>query len=140
MTIRNVGPDSSRKTKKHNVGGTNKAPREKTKIILDPPLKTDPENDTKPPHINAELISRIPLFQKTTSGEEENEGNDILNEKVSTKSKQRAENRAIEIMSKYKNDQHKLKNPTSKESWLMHTIRTVISAADRIILLHKYKF
>ena len=30
--------------------------------------------------------------------------------------------------------------PSSKESWLVHTIRTIVTSTDKIIYLHKYKF
>ena len=48
--------------------------------------------------------------------------------------------KATEIMSKFKTIKHVQSNPTSKDAWLIATIKSIIITSDKIILPHKYKF
>lgn len=43
-------------------------------------------------------------------------------------------------MSEYKTGLHHVVHPISTNSWLMHSIKTIISYTDKIICKHKYKF
>ena len=71
---------------------------------------------------------------------DESSDDDVLNERTSDKSKIEAMEKATNIMSKYKNDCHISNNPKSKDSWLIHTIKSIINSTDKVISPHKYKF
>ena len=47
---------------------------------------------------------------------------------------------ASEIMSKYKNKLHANTHPNSSASWLIYTIKQVMSSTDKGINPHRYKF
>ena len=65
---------------------------------------------------------------------------DVLNEKFTAEEEIRYISKAKDILSKYKNRQHKISHPKSKESWLVHTIGSIIRQSDRSINQHKFQF
>ena len=72
--------------------------------------------------------------------EQPDEHDDILNENIPEDEKIRAMEDASRIMSKSKNKMHFKTHNNTKESWLVYTMRRVISAADKVINPHNYKF
>ena len=48
--------------------------------------------------------------------------------------------KATSIIGKQRTKLHCITYPSSTESWLVHTIRTIIKTTDKVISPHKYKF
>ena len=48
--------------------------------------------------------------------------------------------KAENILSKYKNAIHKKIHTTSEMSWLIYTLKSIISTADKMMKPHNYKF
>ena len=59
----------------------------------------------------------MPMNEEDFDEKKDDSDEDILNEKVSEKSKIHATKRASEIMGKYRNDKFKLENKNSPKPW-----------------------
>ena len=76
----------------------------------------------------------------TTFQDEKSDDDDILNENIPEKMKFEAMDRAAHITSEYKTNLHNITHPNSSYSWLIHTIRKIVSGTDKITSPHKYTF
>ena len=100
-------------------------------------VQKTPLRHKAPGHKRPKSILKKP---SDTFSDEESSDDDLLNEKVPDKQRVAAMDKAAHIISEYKTHLHLVANPTSTDSWLMNTIRTTITSADKIISPHKYKF
>ena len=64
----------------------------------------------------------------------------MLNNNVSDAIKIKAMEKASKILGKKRDDSLHVTNPTSKCSWFMQTIKTIIATSDKVIFPYKYIF
>ena len=65
---------------------------------------------------------------------------EIQRETVSHAEYVKVRSTADEILSKYQSNSHLIVKPLSQDSWLIRTIKQVITSTDRVIQPHKYRF
>ena len=85
------------------------------------------------------IISSNPISEKENE-DIDSDDEDILNENVPIEIKIEAMEKATKIMSKSKNNIHRRTNPNSSRSWLMHTIKNIITKIDKTMSKHRFKF
>ena len=100
-----------------------------------PKLITTTASEQNHHKFSAEINSTTDVFSDKDSDKE-----DILNEKVSDKTKLKAMEKATSIIGTHRKKLNRKTFPSSKDSWLLYTIRTIITSTNKIIFPHKYKF
>ena len=108
-------------------------------------ILTDSKSSAELQSIDVPLPPRPPTIipnppQQGTVANLEMDDTDLVNQQELAKQKMAAMEKAHLILSKFKNNIHRKTNPTSKKSWLIHTVQTIVTSVDKVIQPHHYRF
>ena len=121
------------------------------KSIKSPTDSTESGKNSAIPYISdRETINKLSSIQQkkkptppitnTAANENSKDEEDVLNENISDERNIKAMEKAEQVLSKSKTQLHLQANPSSKDSWLITTMKTIIHMSDKIISPHKYRF